>query len=387
MRGRFFLGFLGLAVIIGGFLALRPVLFGHKEDDGTPTISIGVVGPFEGPNAHIGRLIMNSVKLYFDEHSIEGLRVKLIPIDTKSNPAETVSALQASVPDPNLVALIAFYHSSTAFAGRPIIQEARLPTLIYSASNPDVTRDAPYYFRLVPTDDNQAIVLAKFAHELKARRVGILYYADEYGRGLADGFQARAKEGLGLDVVYTQSYDATTTDFRPMLTILRGRDPDVVVICGFVDKTVAILNQAAERNFRPKLLAGDGTFNEDELIRGAGDNAEGIYVAAPFVFDESNAKNRTFLESYWKAYGGPGPKRNPASWSAFAYDSAGILARGLSEGGRTRESLYKYLRAMNEPSRGYDGITGLTYFDQRGDAVGRHFRLAVVRKQQFVAVK
>jgi branched-chain amino acid transport system substrate-binding protein len=356
----------------------------HRAKD--IVIKLGVVGPFEGSNAHIGEMIMNSVKLYFRENPIPGVRVDLVPVDCKSNPPDAVAALQAVAPDQDIVGLIAFYHSSTALAGKPIIQEAHIPTLIYSASNPTVTDNAPYYFRLVPTDDNQAVVLADYARELGAKKVGILYHADEYGKGLSDGFQNLAKAN-GLEIVSAQSYDATTVDFRPMLTVLKSKRPDVIVICGFVEKSIAILNQAAERQIVAKFLAGDGTFNEEQLVRGAGQNAEGVYVAAPYVFDDSNPKNRAFLEAYWKECSHGGKQQKPASWAAFAYDASGILADALRAGHYTRESIYKYCRSIDTKDRAYNGITGLTYFGPQGNAVGRKFRLAVVRNGKFEVVK
>lgn len=370
---------------IGLFLLSSCGRSGNSSSTGTKGLAVGVVAPFEGPNAHIGKMIFNSVKLSFDENPVKGLSIRLIKIDTRSDPATAVSSLQGTVGTPDLVALIAFYHSSTALAGKPIIQEAKLPTLIYSASNPKVTEDAPYYFRLVPTDDNQAVVLAGFARKL-GKRIAILYYADEYGKGLADGIRGEAVKG-GLEVIDEQSYDAQTNDFRPLLTVLKGKEPDVIVICGFVEKSIAILNQAAEKGLRAKFLAGDGTFNEEQLIQGAGQNAEGVYVAAPYVFDESNSRNKAFLESYWKHFGDGGERRKPATWSAFAADAAAILSQAFRQELRTRESIHNYLRNMNAEDRAYDGITGKTYFNPRGDAVGRQFRLAVVKGKKFEAVK
>ena len=374
-------------LFMGVSLLILPACVGtNSNNTNAPSpsrqLKIGVVGPFEGPNAHIGKMIMNSVKLYFDRSGAEGNYISLIPVDTKSDPAAAVAALQAVVPDQQLDALIAFYHSSTALAGKPLIQEAKLPTIIYSASNPAVTDNAPYFFRLVPTDDNQAVVLGDLAKTLGARKAAILYYADEYGKGLSDGIQTRVKQN-GINVVSVQSYNATTTDFRPLLTVVKGENPDAVFICGFVEKSIAILNQAAEQGLKTKFLAGDGTFNEEQLIAGAGRNAEGVYVAAPYVFDESNQENKDFLEAYWKAYQPEGKRQKPASWSAFAYDAAGILGRALSSGHHDRASIYRYLQGMKTPQAGYDGVTGLTYFNDKGDAVGRNFRLAIVRNQQF----
>lgn len=376
-------------------LGLLPVLLACQKPGGDAgkgsaapagQVKVGVVGPFDGPNAHIGPMIMNAVKLYFDQNPNPDLKVELVPVDTKSDPATAVAAVQTVVADPGMVALIAFYHSSTALSSKPIVQESKIPALIYSASNPQVTVDAPYYFRLVPTDDNQAVVLADYAQQLGAKKLGILYYADEYGKGLADGIKARAAQ-KGLPVVDQESYDATTTDFRPMLAVMASKSPDVIAICGFVEKSIAILNQAAEKGVQAKFLAGDGTFNEDQLVQGAGKNAEGVYVAAPYVFDESNPKNKAFLDAYWKAYDKTGEHHKPAAWTAFAYDAAGILSQAFGAGHRDRASIYGYLGGMRTPDKGYEGITGLTYFNAQGNAVGRQFRLAQVKGGRFVAVK
>ncbi|HKO59120.1 MAG TPA: branched-chain amino acid ABC transporter substrate-binding protein [Thermoanaerobaculia bacterium] len=375
----------GFTAIIVGFLAVFLACQRAPEAQ-MPEIRIGVEGPFEGSNAHIGRMIMNAVKLRFDQSPAKSYKVTLVPIDDKSNPSDAVSALQGVVGEPKLVAMIAFYNSSTALAGKPIVQEAKLPVLIYSASNPAVTDSAPYYFRLVPTDDNQAVELSAYARKLGARSAAILYFADEYGKGLADGIRARAS-GDGYKVTSVRSYDATTVDFRPLLTLIKREAPDVIFICGFVEKSIAILNQAAERGLKAKFLAGDGTFNEEQLIQGAGANAEGIYVAAPYVFNEANQKNKSFLDAYWSVYDKEGLKQKPASWTAFAYDAAGILQEALGSGCRDRACIQRHLHGMNSPQNAYDGIAGLTYFNPKGDAVGRKFSLAVVKEQKFAAAE
>ncbi len=382
MKKKSFLPVIGLTFILCTFLILS---CGKKHDNGN-SITIGVIGPFEGDNAHIGKIIMNSVKLFYDKNKIDGLDIKLVPVDDKSNPSDAVAAVQTSVANKNIKAFIGFYNSSTAIACKPIIQEAKVPTLIYSASNPKVTETAPYYFRMVPTDDNQAIVLTDYTKQLGAKKVAILYYADEYGKGLSDGIQKRAKE-IGTNIISIQSYDATTSDFRPVLTVIKGKNPDVVVICGFIEKSIAILNQSAEKGLKCKFLAGDGTFNEEELIKGCGTNAEGVYVAAPYVFDEANQKNKEFLENYWKSYDFKNERRKPASWSAYAYDAAEIIYNALKAGKKDRNSIYEYLGGMNSPEKGFTGITGLTYFNEKGNAVGRNFRLAVVHDQHFTAAK
>jgi branched-chain amino acid transport system substrate-binding protein len=350
-------------------------------------IKIGVVAPFEGKNAHIGEIIFNSVNLFYNSAKpIPNLHVKLVPIDSKSSPTAVVAAVQTAVADPDIVAIIGFYHSSTALASKQIIREAKVPTLIYSASNPSVTDDTSYYFRLVPTDDNQAIVLADYAKKIGAKSVAILYFADEYGKGLHDGIKATADK-IGIKVVSSYSYDESTNDFRPVLSVIKSKKPDAIIICGFVEKSIDILNHAAEKGMKGPFLTGDGTFNEEQLIKGAGANAEGVYVAAPYVFNESNPANKKFLEDYWAAYDKDQSKKKPASWAAFAYDAADILYKAIQQGKTNRQDIQGYLKAINSQANSQNGITGSIYFNSKGDAVGKKFRLARVKEGKFVAVE
>jgi len=75
-------------------------------------------------------------------------------------------------------------------------------------------------------------------------------------------------------------------------------------------RVLRFLTRQAERGLRSKFLAGDGTFSEEQLIDGAGRNAEGVYVAAPYVFNESNEMNRNFLDAYWNAYAQEAVEKN-----------------------------------------------------------------------------
>ena len=50
-----------------------------------------------------------------------------------------------------------------------------------------------------------------------------------------------------------------------------------------------------------------------------------------------------------------------------AYDCLGILAAVIAKTGADRKKIRQGLAAMNSPATGYKGVTGLTYFDSKGD--------------------
>ena len=72
--------------------------------------------------------------------------------------------------------------------------------------------------------------------------------------------------------------------------------------------------------------------------------------------------------------------------SANAYDCLGILAQVIAETGPDREKIREGLAAINSESNGYKGITGLTYFDKKGDCAKPAF-VKMVKDGKFVAAE
>jgi branched-chain amino acid transport system substrate-binding protein len=70
--------------------------------------------------------------------------------------------------------------------------------------------------------------------------------------------------------------------------------------------------------------------------------------------------------------------------SANAYDCLGILAQVIAKTGPDRRKIRDGLAAMNWPQFGYEGITGMTYFDRGGDTFKPAF-VKVVKDGKFVA--
>jgi branched-chain amino acid transport system substrate-binding protein len=54
--------------------------------------------------------------------------------------------------------------------------------------------------------------------------------------------------------------------------------------------------------------------------------------------------------------------------SANAYDAAGILLQAIEKAGADRAKVREYMAGMNTPEKGFHGVSGLTFFDEHGDA-------------------
>src|SRR5258706_285142 len=90
-----------------------------------------------------------------------------------------------------------------------------------SASSPDLSSVSPSTFRICPTDMSHGAQLARYARQtLGARRAGIIYIDDDYGRGLRLSFATEFRR-LGGTVVEEDPSLPTTASLEPYLARLR----------------------------------------------------------------------------------------------------------------------------------------------------------------------
>ena len=90
---------------------------------------------------------------------------------------------------------------------------------------------------------------------------------------------------------------------------------------------------------------------------------------------------QAFAERFKEAYG------REVDWmSANAYDCLGILAQVIAKTGPDRKKIREGLAAINSEANGYQGITGLTYFDKKGDCAKPAF-VKMVKDGKFVAAE
>ena len=104
-------------------------------------------------------------------------------------------------------------------------------------------------------------------------------------------------------------------------------------------------------------------------------------MTVPFLAASAGPAGKKFAVQFKEAYG------RDADWmSANAYDCLGILAQVIAKTGPDRKKIRAGLAAINTPEKGYKGITGLTYFDKKGDCSKPAF-VKVVRDGAFVAAE
>ena len=76
--------------------------------------------------------------------------------------------------------------------------------------------------------------------------------------------------------------------------------------------------------------------------------------------------------------------KEPDTWAALTYDAMGMALAAIETVGTDREAIKVHLAAIRDDAAGYQGVTGVTYFDEEGDCYSKPVYVAVVKDGQFV---
>jgi branched-chain amino acid transport system substrate-binding protein len=354
---------LGRGVATVGFLGVlvaAPAGAAYADD----TVTIGEVAPVTGPASYLGKDTENGARLAVEEINAKGLvvggRKVTLVLDAEDDAGDPRQATQVAqkLVDEKVAAIVGHMNSGTTIPASKIYNDAGIVQVSPSATNPAYTQQGfKTAYRVVATDAQQGPTLADYATKtLKVRKVAIVDDATAYGQGLANEFEKRAK----ADGIVVVSHDATNdkaTDFRAILTKIKGEQPDVIMYGGLDATGGPFAKQAKQLGMGQKILAGDGLC-ADDLAKLAGDAADDVICSIAGSPLEKMPKGPAFTERYLKRFGG-----HPVLNSPFAYDAVYVIVEAMKRAGSTAPD--KILAAM--PATDYQGVLGETQFDAKGD--------------------
>ena len=130
-------------------------------------------------------------------------------------------------------------------------------------------------FRVVGRDDQQGPAIASYlAANAKPKTVAVIDDATAYGEGLANEVEKTLK-AAGVKVLPREKGTDKTTDWKAILTKIKGKKPDAVFYGGMDATGGPLLKQGRELGIKAVFAFGDGACT-DKMKELAGDAAEGL---------------------------------------------------------------------------------------------------------------
>ena len=327
------------------------------------TVKIGHVGPMTGPQAHLGKDNENGAVLAIEELNAQGLEIggakikfELMPEDDQADAKQGPVVAQKLV-DAKVNGVIGHLNSSTTIPASKVYFDAGIPQISGSATNPEYTNQGfNTAFRVMANDVQQGKALGEFAAKQGFKSVAIIDDRSAYGKGLADEFR-KAIDAAKIKVVATEFTTDKATDFKAILTKIKGKKPELIFFAGMDPQGAPMLKQMKELGIKAKFLGGDGVCTTD-LPKNAGEAAEGNYCSLPGKPLDQLANGPAFKEKFTKRFNG-----EIQLYAPYVYDAVMVMADAMKRANSAEPA--KYLPEIGKTK--YPGVTSVIEFDEKGD--------------------
>lgn len=345
---------LGLIISVGMFGCAKK----EKKE-----IKIGAILILTGQDANAGQNARKGIEMAIDEINegggIKGRKIRVIYEDDQGEPQKAITAIKKLINIDNVPIVIGPMWSTSVLAISPIAENSKIVVLSPTASAPKISNAGDFIFRNTYSDVFEGSKDAEYAYkELGYRKAGVIHVNIDAGAEIANVFSKKFKE-LGGEVILTDSYEPKTSDFRSLLTKFKQKPIDFIYLMGYSEMG-QLVKQAREIGVKVPFVSTI-MFEISDVVKVAKEASEGTVYSYPSYDPEKGGDIVSkFAQRFKERYGIlPDPE------AAFSYDAAKIICQVILDVGtqpfKIKEGLYKI--------RGFNGVTGITTFDENGDVI------------------
>ncbi|MBT8410519.1 MAG: ABC transporter substrate-binding protein [Octadecabacter sp.] len=203
-----------------------------------------------------------------------------------------------------------------------------------SATSPGLStvEDDGLFFRTAPSDARQGQVMADILGDRGFSSVAVTYTNNDYGKGLADAFQA-AFEAAGGTVTISAAHEDGKADYSAEVATLASAGGDVLIVAGYVDQGGAgIINGSLDTGAFDLFMFPDGMVSET-LEANFAALTEGSFGQNPGTDSPGGA----LFQEMGEAAG-----FNPTNaFAPEAYDAAALIMLAMAAADSTDPQVYK----------------------------------------------
>ena len=166
-------------------------------------IKVGEYASLTGGSASFGQSSHNGTAMAIEELNaaggVLGKKLKLITEDDQSQAGQPATIVRKLISQDKVVAVLGEVASGKSLEAAPICQQNSIPMISPASTNPKVTEEGDYIFRVCFIDPFQGTVMAKFAQGKGWKKVAVLTDVKQaYSVGLADFFMKGLVAGGGV---------------------------------------------------------------------------------------------------------------------------------------------------------------------------------------------
>ncbi len=344
----------------------------EAASSGDKVVKIGVFEPQTGDNGAGGKQeVLGMQYANYVQPTVEiggeTYDVKLEIVDNRTT-AENGPSAASELMNRGVSIVLGSYGSGVSMAGGTVFQEAGVPAIGVTCTNPQVTSDCSVYYRICFLDPFQGTVLANYAYkELGVTTAYTLaMLGSDYDQGLVYYF-SEAFKALG-GTVTSEDFPEGNANFVSYINNAKSAGAGAGVIFAPVSTNYAqlIIEAAGAQGFEGHLLGSD-TWDNNMVIESA--KGKSVNVEITTFYQEGGAPEfdagiKEWMNANADALTNNGGNDMVSAVTAMGYDAYFVALEAIKAAGSTDPAAV--LAAL--PGVSYTGVSGLIEFDEIGDA-------------------
>ena len=342
----------------------------EAASSGDKVVKIGVFEPQTGDNGAGGKQeVLGMQYANYVQPTVEiggeTYDVKLEIVDNRTT-AENGPSAASELMNRGVSIVLGSYGSGVSMAGGTVFQEAGVPAIGVTCTNPQVTSDCSVYYRICFLDPFQGTVLANYAYkELGVTTAYTLaMLGSDYDQGLVYYF-SEAFKALG-GTVTSEDFPEGNANFVSYINNAKSAGAGVIFAPVSTNYAQLIIEAADAQGFEGHLLGSD-TWDNNMVIESA--KGKSVNVEITTFYQEGGAPEfdagiKEWMNSNADALTNNGGNDMVSAVTAMGYDAYFVALEAIKAAGSTAPAAV--LAAL--PGVSYTGVSGLIEFDEIGDA-------------------
>ena len=274
-------------------VALVLALVGFGVTASAQTITFGTSLQLTGSLANTGRYYRDAFQMAIDTINQQGgvtvggktYQLALKVLDNQSDNNLAVRQYTQLLTQDKVDFLLGPYASDFVLVTSAVAEKYQVPMIEGGGSSGQIfSRGYKYIFGTLPAAGSYFKSTIDMMGQLNppAKTIGLLYADDSFDTSVAEGTTALAKQA-GMDVVLDQRYSTNASDFSTVISQLKSKNPDAVLVAGHETEVLNFIRQAKSLNFSPKMYSFTVGVPTSDFRQALGSDANYAFGMTPWL--------------------------------------------------------------------------------------------------------
>lgn len=378
--------------------------FFHKPGISDDTIKIGIVEPQTGRDSNFGADELKGFKLANElVPEVLGKKIELIYADTQSD-MDVAETVVSSLADKRPAVVLGGYGNVVSLVTSSVLGQARIPVIGTTATNPLITDNNSYYYRVSLTESAQGKLVADFIVDSMGQEKAVLIKmkGDETTTPMNGKFLNRMESKTGnsdsvRDIIYVEP---SAPDYRQYVeTIAKDGVKAVFMATGL--NTAEEIFKLANEELKGVTFIGPNSWHNKELLSIAikypnirvavvsdvvstvAASEQTAEITADITTDitevETTSLHNQLAAGYAELYG---QEAQLPTGTALAFDAYMIAVKAIENAGSTEPA---DIKAQLDAIMNFPGASGQITFNENGEA-SKPINIDIVEMNKFVTI-